>query len=350
MKKVTILLALLLLCTYHPCFAYIKPETGGFRLEFMGENNLFPVDVTLKKLKKELPAELIIPEDILYRNRLFLSLPLGQRRSMSCGLFYRKAGFIHATGQTLRFYRCYANPNFPHEKKYYDLAGEYLNYSLFGSYISKEWNQGSFRVTLRGDLFTCYDYQKLSIQGQGWIQYRLNGSKYYELYGNYRREQSPPENPWGWGLALSYSFYYEHNGLTIDLNLFNLPSRLYFPQLVQENGRVDTEEDSIGPLPIKGFTTEGADFRSLPPLAEFQATYTVKGGGAFSGTVMYNGWNQDLLLGYRQALGDIGLTVMVNPVYQNYGFGFDTKYGALILMFGWERPGTLRGVNFKLQF
>ncbi|NLW56776.1 MAG: hypothetical protein GX050_09245 [Firmicutes bacterium] len=218
------LLVVILFLVNAPCFAYLTPcNPGGFTLEISGGNNLFPLDVTLKKLKKELPMELDIPADFFYQNNYFLSLPLSQRETTFLGIFYRRAGFINATGETFQFYRCYANPHFQHENKYYDLAGDYLNYTSLGSYITKAWKLGVVHITLGGELFMCLDYDKMSIQGQGWV----GGAKNYEIYGSYRREWSAPEDPWGWGLAVSSDLFYQQNAFSLHLNLQNLPAWLF---------------------------------------------------------------------------------------------------------------------------
>ncbi|HBT15592.1 MAG TPA: hypothetical protein DEB05_01390 [Firmicutes bacterium] len=349
----TNLLLLFLFCfSLAPCLARTDPgRTDKFHLEIQGENNLFPMGFTLKEIGEELSEgeKISISRDFLSKNSIFLSLPLWKRETLSLGFTFRKADFIQVTGQTLRFYQDYNNPTFSPVKKNYDLAGSNIDYSLLGTYVATRWYGDSLLIALRGDIFTCYDYLKINMAGQGLIKKKINGSKDYEVYGCYRREWSDAENPWGWGLGLSWELCFKQNGLDLYLNLLNLPGWVYFPKLLQENGRVDTEGGSIGPITIKEFESEGAKYLSLPLAVKAQLLYTWSYGGSFTFETYYGGEIQDFLCGYQQPLGQVKLVSSVNPVFKNYGLGLALKYGELIFFFSLDTPTRLQGITFKFQ-
>jgi hypothetical protein len=344
------LLVILFLCLDHtPCLAGLNLKSDGFRLEIIKDNNLFPVWFSFEDIMEELAEDkdCNFPEEILSRGKIFCLLPFWQGETINFGATFQKAGIIQVTGQTLQFYHDYNNPAFLPIKKYYDLGGNSINYSLFGTYVSKRWCNDLFMMVMRGDFFTCYDYLKIDCLGQGWIRRKINGSKYYEIFGEYKKEW-PDENYWGWGLGLNYDLFLEKNGLNINLHLLNLPGIIYFPKFYQENGKVDTKEDSIGPIPISGFKTEGSYYRNLPPMVETQLLYTFNYGGAFELKTFYDGEIQDFLAGYFQPVGNIGLTININPVLKNYGLGLRFNHGELEFIFSLNRQMILRGITFKL--
>ena len=256
-----ILLLLFVYLSPLPCFAQSNLDLiDGFSLEIRAENNSFPVWFIFVGITEETAGseKIRASEQLLSKSNLSCSLPLWRRETSSLGVFFQKATFTRITGQTLQFYQDYTDSTFLPVEKYYDLGGDFINYSLLGTYASHRWNNDPLALSLRGALFTCYNYQQVNAIGQGWIKRRISGSKYYEIFGDYKEERIDTDHPWGWGVSLSWATSLEKDDLSLSLSLQNLPGWIYLPKLTQENGKVDSKKDSIGPLPIEGFCFRSA--------------------------------------------------------------------------------------------
>jgi len=328
------------------CLGFNSRPTEGIVVEFQGENNLF--DIILQELEKALPGVGEIPAEVFYRRNIFLSLPWWQGESTVLGLSYRQKVRCQVTGQTLDFYRCLAVADYQTEQKFYDLRGEYLEYTQLGGYISKSWGWDSILAVLRGDLFMCYDFYYLSLLGQGRIS-DLGGSNKYELYGDVQRDWSDSNNPPGWGYTLSFNFYYEQSGFSLSLALNNLLGELYFSELRHDNDLINTKEASIGPLPVKGFTTIGPFYCNIPMMAELQAAYTLECGGRITVDFFSEEEIRSYAVGYQQPFGKIALITAFNPNVMSLDFGLAMDNGELVLSFGVDTT-ALKGINFRLRF
>lgn len=330
------------------CLGLTPERFDGFQVEIELENNLFPATISLEALEETLAHLGRLPTEVFYRKHLALSLPLWRGKNRVFGVSYRQSGRYQTTGATLDFYRCLAEAVEPQENKYFALQAEYLEYSQLGGYYAQRWVRDSFFLVLRGDLFLCYDFSKLDMLGQGRIKYQLTGSKRYELYANYQWDWLAPESPLGWGMSLDGSFMYSHSNLSFNLFFHNLLGGLYFKELRRESGWVDTQEASIGPLPVMGFTVEDPFFYRLPLSLGLQAAYTFEYGGVVAADLFAQGKSRDFVLSHRHPAGIIDLLTSLHPDSKSVGFGLAGNHGEIIFSFGWDTP-ALKGINFKLR-
>lgn len=329
------------------CLGFDPRPSEGIVIEWRGENNLFPVDISFQELKKALSGIEEIPAEIFYRKKVFLSFPFWQGDGIALGFSYRQKARCQMTGETLDFYRCLAFTDYQPMQKYYDLQGEYLEYTQLGAYISKSWGWDSFFTVLRGDLFMCYDFYSLNLLGQGIIN-DSGTAKKYELYGNVQRDWSDSNTPSGWGMTLSFDVYYERSDFYLYLALHDLLGWLYFSELRHDNDWITTKEASIGPLPVKGFTTIGPFYRNTLVMTELQAAYILEYGGKITAGFFSEGEIRSYALGYQQPFGRVTLLTAFKPSVKSIDLGLAAEYGELLLSFGVD-TAVLNGIDFKLR-
>lgn len=350
MRRLIIRLSLFLLFNVfltQCCLALDPGLDEGLNLVITGVNNLFSFDTNFSELNKALSGVTQLPGEVFYRKQFFIALPLWQEENTAFGLTYRQTEQCWVNGDTLDFYHGMADKDYQPAKRHYDLRGDYLKYTQLGGYVTKRWDLDSFQTRIRGDLFICYDFFKLNLMGQGRIRFQPDGAQKYELYGDYQRDWCTDGTPPGWGYALSCDFFYQQSGFLLFLSLQNLFGGLFFRQLQHENNWINTDEPSIGPLPMKGFYANDSFYYTLPLATELQIAYFYEEGAKFYGEALFEGKSRKYTLGYRRSFGKIAMITAITPSCKSFDLGLAVDYGELILNFGWDIT-AIKGISFAV--
>lgn len=324
----------------------LQAVPGKFSCELDVGNNLWrPDELYSFSLWEGIPAVKNIPSTILGREIRDLRLPVGCGDKREWGLSYRKVDWVRVTGESLEFYLDALEGTEP--RRYYDLRLHRQNYSRAGLYLLHRWKQAGIDFVLRGDLFLCPDYVEWDATGQGRLKTKL-GSPQVQVYGFYRQTWTEEGASPGIGAALTWEARMAwEQGAGLELRVGNLPGWVYFPGLTVEIGKVDSEQESLGPVHVDGKKTRETRRVNLSPEATAVLFYPA-GPGRLQFTAAGTGMVGEFTAGYYYDWQDKHtLLAKINPVMNHLVLGWAWHWGEICLYLDYFEPALVKGVKIS---
>ncbi|HEX3045540.1 MAG TPA: hypothetical protein VHY08_12345, partial [Bacillota bacterium] len=332
----------------------VETNMNGFDLTMDLQNNYMSFDsfFSAAAVDHEINTNQVIPATIYAKESLNCQIALSESDSGNMGCFLRDSGWLWSSGETPRFIQDSSSSQPLINGRFYDLGIRYQKYSIAGFYAEQEFRTSGLSIGLEEDLFICYNYKSMEFIGQGLLTKGTEG-KQIDIYGQYRRTLPETGDLFGWGGSLSWKVKYvfgSDSANELNLQIRNLPGIIFFPDLVYENGRIDSSQNTIGPVLLEGFVTDNPSLINMP--VEIKSNIFFK---LFYGKTNLEfsciGEVRDISVGYQYPVSDQFIfESKYNLVMNNLSLGCLWSRGKLNITLNpqnnWVMSGLVAGILF----